>query len=926
MKDLSPERWQQIDALFEAALARPPDQRAAFLEQACSGDAALRDEVFALIESDSEAEHALGESATHFAETLLSDLESDLDDGFDADRNGERRIGPYRLLEEIGRGGMGTVYRARRDDHLYQRQVALKLVKRGMDSDEILRRFRYERQILAGLEHPHIARLYDGGMHDDGRPYLAMEYVDGVTIDRYCDARKLNVEQRLSLFTTVCEAVQYAHQNLVVHRDLKPSNILVTDPDGGLPGTGQVKLLDFGIAKLLSDEPPDVTVPITQTGVRVMTPEYASPEQARGDAITTASDVYALGVILYELLTGRRPFEDTPATSAGAGAAEHTPVRPSTAVTRAMERRRRDGTTETVTPEALSTSRSTSLDRLQRRLRGDLDTIMLKALQHEPERRYASAEAFVEDIKRHLAGLPVQARPDTPGYRLRKFIQRHKAGVGAAAAFVVLLLAFAVAMLLQAQRIAAERDVARQERDKAAEVAAFLENLFDASDPFLEERLDTMQVHTLLLRGAGQVQDSLTDQPLVQAQMLTVIGRVYGRLGLDEEALPLLRQALAARRRLLGALHPEVAESLTELGTVLYDRGLYDEAEAAFREALAIRTTLNGTDHAAVAEAMNNHGLALHALGKHDEAEALFREALAIQQNVLGEEHASVAATLSTLASLLEDQGAHDESETHHRASLAMRRALYNPNHPNIAVGLNNLAIFLRNQLRYDEAEPLLREAIRINRARLDPEHPHLITDLNILASVLRGKGDYEAADSLFREVLALRRKRLGPAHPDVSITLDSYAALLKEKGDFEGAERLQREAIAIARRAFGDEHMAVAITTGKLASILKALGDNAQALPVYRESLALLERLLPPDHPSTAVLRSNMAECLINLARYQEAEPLFLESYRTLLETRGQDDRLTQSTVRYLVTLYKAWGKPDKVAEYLALLAVTEP
>ena len=892
MPALSPERWQQIDRLFAQALERPPDERTAFLRHACGDDPALYHEITALLESADAAELALGESVTQFAAPLLAGLEADL-----GAAEAPARLGPYRLIGEVGRGGMGTVHLAERADGQFEQQVALKLVKRGMDTDEILRRFRHERQILASLQHPNIARLYDGGASDDGRPYLVMEYVEGIPIDRYCDAHILSVDRRLRLFEAVCEAVHYAHQNLVVHRDLKPSNILVTED-------GKVKLLDFGIAKLLSEEADR----LTQTGVRVMTPEYAAPEQAHGAPVTTAADVYALGVVLYELLTGHRP---TPTAETG-------PERPSTAVTKPSEHRRRNGTTETVTPEAVGATRAATPAQLQRRLRGDLDTILLKALHQEPGRRYASTEAFLDDIKRHLAGLPVAAQPDTAGYRFRKFLRRRRFGVATATAFVLLLAAFVGVYTL---RVTQERNVALQERDKAAEVASFLENLFSASDPFMEERIDTMQVRTFLQRGATQVQDSLIDQPLVQAQMLTVIGRVYGRIGLDAEAIPVLQQALEARRTLLDAPHPDIAESLTELGDVLYNQGRYDESEAAFQDALTMRQALHGTRHAAVAEAMNNHALALHALGKLDEAEALFREALALQRDLFGTEHIGVATTLSTLASLLEDRGVYDESETNHRASLAMRRALFDSNHPSVAVGLNNLAIFLRNQRRYDEAEPLLREAIAINRATLDAEHPHLVADLNILASVLRSQGDYETADSIFRDVLALRRKRLGPDHPDVSITLDSYAALLKAKGDLDGAERLQREAIAIARKAFGDEHMAIAITTGKLASILRAQGKPAQALPVYREALALYERLLSPDHPNVAVLRSNLGGCLTDLGRYQEAEPLFLTSYQTLLDQRGQEDQLTQSTIRYLITLYDAWGRPDQAGPYRAML-----
>jgi len=425
MDTLPPDRWYAVDRIFTEALDLRDGERAVFVRQACGSDDALYDEVIALLQSREAAQAALGESATAFAALLLPDLQHHLDDA--ARLPSGTRIGPYRLLEEIGRGGMGTVYLAERID-AYHRRVALKLVKRGMDSDEILRRFRYERQILAGLEHPHIARLYDGGLSDDGRPYLAMEYVDGRPIDQYCDAATLDIDARLRLFASVCEAVQYAHQNLVVHRDLKPSNVLIT-------AAGQVKLLDFGIAKLLDEEAAGVSAPVTRTGLRVMTPAYAAPEQVRGEAITTATHVYALGVVLYKLLTGQRPYEDVEENAQAAERAvlEQEPVRPSTAITKA---------TETLTPERASAARATSVERLQRRLQGDLDVMVLKALRKEPERRYASAAAFAEDIRRHLDGLPVTARPDTRSYRVRKFVRRHRFGVGTAAVFALLVSAF----------------------------------------------------------------------------------------------------------------------------------------------------------------------------------------------------------------------------------------------------------------------------------------------------------------------------------------------------------------------------------------------------------------------------------------------------------------------------------------------------
>ena len=438
---MTPERWQQVKALFEQALERPPDERAAFLDQACHGDEALRREVRSLLSSHDDG-------------FLDEPLSLDAPSGDDGAAHTGQRIGAYRLVREIGHGGMGAVYLAERADGQFHQQVAVKFVRHGVDSDTLRRRFRAERQILARLEHPHIARLIDGGVSEDGLPYLAMEYVEGTRIDHYCDAHHLSTNERLRLFLAVCEAVHYAHQNLIVHRDLKPSNILVTEG-------GTVKLLDFGIAKLLDDNAAATPLDeVPRTGMRVMTPEYASPEQIRGEPVTTAFDVYALGIILYELLAGQRPYRLSGLSPGEMEriVCEKAPARPSTAVTREAQ----TDATRAATPEEISRMRSTQPDKLRRRLAGDLDTIVMMALHKDPSRRYRSVGQLSEDLRRHLDGLPVTARPDSFAYRISKFIRRHWMGV-AAAVFISLLGGIATT--------AWQARVAEQQRRKALTIA-----------------------------------------------------------------------------------------------------------------------------------------------------------------------------------------------------------------------------------------------------------------------------------------------------------------------------------------------------------------------------------------------------------------------------------------------------------------------
>jgi len=450
---MTPERWQQVESLFQSAFEREPNQRAAFLAAACAGDLSLQSEVESLLAADERAAGVIDSPVFRVAAELF------MDD--DARSAVGRRIGAYRIVGEINHGGMGIVYLAARADEQYEKQVALKLIKRGMDTDAILRRFRHERQILASLEHPNIARLLDGGTTEDSLPYFVMEYIEGQPIDKYCDRHKLTIIERLKLFRTVCSAVHYAHQNLVVHRDLKPSNILVTAD---------------GVPKLLNPELSAETGELTATVLRLMTPEYASPEQVRGEKITMASDIYSLGVVLYELLTGHRPYriKSRLLHEIARVICETEPEKPSTAISRVEEVTGTDGTGRVkLTPERVSQTREGQAEKLRRQLKGDLDNIVLKALRKEPQRRYVSVEQFAEDIRRHLDGLPVIARKDTLSYRTSKFIQRNKLAVTASALFVVTGLSGAAATSWQAR-------VAKIERAKAEALAAKSQRRFIA--------------------------------------------------------------------------------------------------------------------------------------------------------------------------------------------------------------------------------------------------------------------------------------------------------------------------------------------------------------------------------------------------------------------------------------------------------------
>ena len=868
MKDLSSERWQQIDTLFAEALDRPPDERSAFLRHACGDDPALYHAVTQLLDEMDAAAQALGESVTDFAAPLMPELEADLRAEDVDDVSVDRRIGPYRVVRPIGRGGMGTVYLAERADDQYRQQVALKLVRKGMDTQEIVQRFRYERQILASLEHPGIARLYDGGVSGDGRPYLVMEYVDGQPIDAYCDAHRLSVVDRLKLFEGVCDAVQYAHRNTVVHRDLKPSNILVT-------AEGRVKLLDFGIAKLLAEEPVTPAAPRTRTGWRAMTPEYAAPEQVRGAPVTTATDVYALGGVLYELLTGRRPLDTTARSAAEVEAAvlDQVPERPSTVVARPVTHRHRDGTTATVTPKAVSAARDTTSTRLRRRLRGDLDVILLKALRKEPARRYASAEALRDDLWRHRTGQPIAARRDSVRYRVATFVRRHRMGVGVALVAAVVLLGLG---LFHTMRITQERDRAQAEAARAQAAMTFMETLFDGADP--DETLgDTLTVFELLDRGTRQVGQALPNQPDVQATAQHILGTLYLKLGAYDQAAPLLQDAVAVQEAEEGAATEWLPH--VNLAHLHVHTGAYDKADSLFQVGLARHRAAWGARHANVASVLVDYGAVLQEMGRYDEARTHLNEALSILEQAPGERREALADAQFALGTVYMNEGQYAAADSLFRAVLTIRRGLYGPTHSKVADALNNLGNSLYDQSEYAAADSLLQETLAIRRQLFGGDHPAVAKTLNNLSLVPYARGDYAAADSLMRLSLGIVERLVGREHPDAAMTLNNIGWVQLRQGDLDEAETTFRESLRIMQQVSGPVSPDAALLLGNVGFVLHTKGDAAAAEPFFREALAVREQVHGPENMHVAWRQFALAEALRDLGRYAEAETLHRKS-----------------------------------------------
>jgi len=689
----------------------------------------------------------------------------------------ERRIGPYRVLRELGHGGMGTVYLAARDDDQYQKRVAVKVV-RGLDSAEVVRHFRRERQILAGLEHPNIARLLDGGTTDDGLPYLIMQHVEGQPIDRFCDERKLTVRERLQLFQGVCAAVQHAHRNLVVHRDIKPANVLVT-------ADGVPRLLDFGIAKLLN---PEIAAEVpTATGL-AMTPDYASPEQARGGPITTATDVYSLGVVLYELLTGHRPYrvKSREPLEVLKAICEEEPEKPSTAVAREEERPAPDGRAHPTTAETVSRTREGTPDRLRRRLRGDLDNIVMMALRKEPQRRYGSVEALSEDLRRYLEGLPVRAHKATAWYRTSKFVRRHAFGVAAVTTVLLLLVGFGVTMAALSARVARERDRAEKEAARASAINTFLLDALGSANPFEGQSRETTVLEALRL-AAAKLDGAFPGQPDVEAGVRHTIGATYLRLGRYDEAEPMLRAALRLLTDQHGDESPDLPEVLSSLGIVRQDRGDLAEAEALMRRSLAVaRHQRRGSEPGQVEEdVLANLALVLQEANQLDEAERMMKEILA-----------------------------------HRRKTLA-------PGHMSVGLDLNNLGVLLVRRGRPGESEPLLREAVAILEKQ---GSAGLSIVLGNLGEALGDGGRCAEAEPILARGVALGAFQLGEKSQDLAKVRVKYGVCLLKLGRYPAAEAQALAALPVIRYSLGEGKDWTRRTERLLADVYDAWGKPAEA------------------------------------------------------------------------------------------------
>jgi serine/threonine protein kinase/tetratricopeptide (TPR) repeat protein len=920
--------------IFTEALCHPcgPD-RAVFLDRACGGDAALRARVDLLLSLHESESPALDGPPTDLLREAAAGPPDDTRSSpgsvgvpEPSAEPGSVLAGRYTLGERIGEGGMGEVWAARQTAPV-KRTVAVKLIRAGVNSQAVLARFEQERQALAVLDHPNVARVLDGGVTAAGQPFFVMELVNGLPLTRFCDEAKLPPRERLALFVPICQAVQHAHQKGIVHRDLKPANILVTVVDGRpVP-----KVIDFGVAKATGEKLTDATLS-TQFGAVVGTLEYMAPEQAgySGVDVDTRADVYALGVILYELLTGLRPIDVERMRQAAVLEViriirEEEPSKPSTRLS-----------TDAALP-SLAALRQTEPRKLTALLRGELDWVVMKCLEKPRDRRYGSASDLARDVERFLANEPVEARPPSRAYRLRKFVRRNRVQVVAAGLVFLALVAGVVGTTVGLFRADAARRDAVAQRDKAERVAKFMAETLEGVTPEVARGRDVRVLKEMMDAAAARIEaGELEAAPEAELRLRLTVGTVYRRLSEYPAAGRLLEPAAELARRLHPGDHPDLAEAVEAVASLCKDRGELAKAEPLYREALAMRMRLTPGDHPATADLTDNLALVLQLRDDFPASEALHRDALAMRRRLHPGDHKDVALSLNNLGELLRRRSEFDESERLHGDALAMRRRLHPGDHPLTATSLINLGGLARARGDTQAAERHVREAVAMNRRLYPGDHDLTARALQMLGAIGFDRAEYKEAEKAFVEALAMQRRLYPGDHPAVVVSLNNVAVarqfggdpggaepvylesvamsrrlapegdldlantllnlakLYHARGDAAGAEKSAREAVAVRRRRLNQDDAGTADVLNFLAILHQGRKEYARAEEHYREALAVMRRLFPGDHPSVALYLVNLSSALHLQGKLAEAEPLAREGVGMSERTNGRGHWLT--------------------------------
>lgn len=932
---MTPERRREVDQLFRAAFGRLISSVLAH------GGPASRQAV----------DHSNSEVTSGSIEGGLEPTEA-----MDPGEAAGAVIGRYRLLQKIGEGGMGEVWLAEQTEPV-RRRVALKLVKAGMNTREVIARFESERQALALMDHPAIAKVFDAGSTAQGAPYFVMEYVAGAPITAYCDHHRLSTRERLELFLRVCEGVQHAHQKAIIHRDLKPSNILVTEVDG----RAAPKIIDFGVAKALAQRLTADTM-FTRVGDLVGTPEYMSPEQANSSVedIDTRADVYSLGIIFYVLLAGAPPIELRKVAFEEflRRLREDEPPKPSTKI------RTQDPATST----DVARKRQTEPLALAKQMRGDLDSIALKALEKDRSRRYGSPSDFAADIGRYLRNEAVLAVPPSAAYRTRKFARRYRAALVTAAAFVLVLIAAAGISIRQSIRATKMRDRADAEAAVAQAVNDFLQNdLLAQASSSNQSRTSTkldpeLKVRTALDRAAARVAGKFDRQPEVEAGIRDTIGQTYTDLGLFTEARTQLERALELYRRALGAENPKTLKTMSRLGRNDELQGKYTEAEKLLNPALQVQRRVLGSEHRDTLESMHLLANVYYRLGKYPQAEALHSQTFEIRRRLFGLDHPDTLASMSNLALVYSQQGKYPQAEALHSQALEIRRRILGPQHPDTLNSMNSLAIDYGQQGKYALAEALYSQSLEIKRRVLGREHPDTLMAMINLATTYQFEGKYAQAEALNGQTVELNRRVIGPEHPDTLASMDNLALVYTAQGKYAQAEALFRRTLEISGRVLGPEHPLSLAFLSDLAAMYQRQGKYALAENHASQALTGRRHALSSEHPDTMASAADLAlanvsqgkfavseplarealefdrkkqpddwqrfraESLLGASlsgqkKYFEAEPLLVEGYQGMLARKDRIDvpdwYHLDLAREWIVQLYQSWGKPKEAAEW---------
>jgi len=875
-------RWERIQNLFHEVADLPEPEQRVFLKAACGDDDVLVADVLALVEEDARGGSFLDRDLAEVAHQVLEEATSSA--------LPFKEFGPYRIKKALGEGGMGVVYLAERVD--LGSLVAIKLLRDAWLSPARRERFASEQRTLAQLNHPSIARLYDADTLDDGTPWFVMEYVEGVPLTEYCSEHTCSIEERLQLFRAVCEAVQYAHQHAVIHRDLKPSNILVK-PDG------TIRLLDFGIAKQLESLEAPAGRDQTLTGLRLMTPAYAAPEQVRGERVGIQTDVYSLGVILYELLTGGPPFDLSKLTPGEAEAVivGQDPEKPSTIAQRSVE----------TNPGILSVGKSAW---------ADLDVLCLSAMHKDRQRRYQSVEALIRDIDHYLKGEPLEARPDSFHYRLGKFVRRNRRAVSAAALVFTVVVGLVIFFTV---RLAKARNAALEEAARTQRIQRFMMNLFQGGDESVGPG-DSMRVVTLLDRGVQEAQ-SLNGDPKVQAELYQTLGTIYDQLGKFDQADSLLHSALERRKTLFGPDSTEVAESLVALGQLRSDQAQYDDAEKFTRQGVEMTRRHLPPTHPRLGRALYALGEVLVNEGKYDQGIQVLDQAVQIQ-SAPGGVPADLAESLTELANAEFYAGHLDVSNSVNLRVLAMDRQLYGERHPNVAEDLINLGAIQSEWGHYTETERYYRQALDIIQNFYGKDHPETASAMTLLGRSLNSQGRYNEAADMLRQSLGIQERVYGEVHPRVASALGELGKVAMQQGKLDEAEADFRRQADIYREVYKGKHYYIGSALANLGGVYMERKQYARAERSFRDALQIYAQTLPANHLNVAIVRVKLGRALIPQRRYADAEAQSLAGYEVLTKQSNAPSNWLENARKDLVEEYGALHEPDKAAKFQAELA----